>query len=84
MNQASRNILGYEPEELLKMNFRDLVEDDYLSCVEENFRKKKQQESTVTGPYEVRVKTGGRPGTRHGFRHCQELQWTDCLFKQTK
>ncbi len=58
VNQASRNILGYEPEELLKMNFRDLVEDDYLSCVEENFRKKTQQESTVTGPYEVRVKTG--------------------------
>lgn len=57
VNQASKNILGYEPEELLKMNFRDLVEDDHLRCVEENFRKKAQQELTVTGPYEVRVKT---------------------------
>ncbi|MGO9568648.1 MAG: PAS domain S-box protein, partial [Desulfomonilaceae bacterium] len=54
-NEAATRMLRYSREELLRVNFKDLVDPDYLPVVEENFRKKIQNGAETTGPYEVLV-----------------------------
>ena len=56
-NEAAIRMLGYSREELLKMNFKDIVDPDYLSAVAENLRKKIQNGVETTGPYEVLVRS---------------------------
>jgi PAS domain S-box-containing protein len=62
MNPAVERILGYTQEEALKLNFRDLVDPEFVAIAEENFRKKLEQSVERTGPYEVvgRAKNGDR------------------------
>lgn len=57
VNQAAKTMFGYETEEFLKLNFRDIVAEDHLETVDKNFRRKTLHGETVTGPYEIRVKT---------------------------
>ena len=56
-NEAAIRMLGYSREELLRMNFKDIVDPDYLSAVAENLRKKIQNGVETTGPYEVLVRS---------------------------
>lgn len=56
-NDAAIRMLGYSREELLKMSFKDIVDPEYLSMVEENLRKKIQNGMDTTGPYEVLVRS---------------------------
>jgi PAS domain S-box-containing protein len=60
VNNAATRISGYDSAELLKLNFRDLVDPKYLSVTVEQFRKKKEDGLETTGPYEVllRAKNG--------------------------
>lgn len=54
-NEAAARMLGYSREELLTVNFQDLVDPDYLPLAEKNFRMKIQNGVETTGPYEVLV-----------------------------
>jgi PAS domain S-box-containing protein len=60
VNNAATRISGYDSAELLKLNFRDLVDPAYLAITVEQFRKKKEDGLETTGPYEVllRAKDG--------------------------
>ncbi|MEW6140961.1 MAG: PAS domain S-box protein [Thermodesulfobacteriota bacterium] len=55
VNAAVEQILGYTPEEFLKLNFRDIIAPGHLPAVEEHFRRKVDGELDKTGPYEVLV-----------------------------
>lgn len=70
-NQASKKLFGYDPTEVLTLNFRDLVHEDHLKLVEENFQRKIFKDETVTGPYEIKVKN--RDG---GYRWMEVLSRT--------
>ena len=70
-NQASKKLFGYDPTEVLTLNFRDLVHEDHLKLVEENFQRKILKDETVTGPYEIKVKN--RDG---GYRWMEVLSRT--------
>ena len=76
-NQASQKLLGYDPDEILKLNFRDVVDGEHLKIVEENFHRKIVLGETITGPYEIEVKT--RDG---GFRWVEVLSRT--IFKESE
>jgi PAS domain S-box-containing protein len=64
-NQAARRILGYGPEEFLRMNYRDVVDPESLPAAEENFRKKTVNGVEATPPYEIRVRA--KDGTPFWF-----------------
>lgn len=53
VNEAARKLLGYSPEEFMTLNFRDIVDPQYLPLTEGNFRKKVLEGAEVTGPYEL-------------------------------
>lgn len=57
VNKAVERILGYTPQEFLNLNFRDIVDPDYLALTEENFRSKVNGHADRTGPYQVLVRT---------------------------
>jgi PAS domain S-box-containing protein len=62
VNKASERLTGYDCAELLKLNFRDLVDPEYLSVTVEQFRKKKEGGLERTGPYEVLIRSkDGKP-----------------------
>ncbi|MCA1961904.1 MAG: PAS domain S-box protein [Desulfomonile sp.] len=62
VNKAVERLLGYTPEEFMKLNFRHIVDPDSLKLTEENFRRKINGYVDRTGPYEVlvRAKDGHR------------------------
>lgn len=53
-NQAAGEILGYSPQELLKMRFHDLVSDDTKPQVDINIRRIINGESLITEVYNYR------------------------------
>ena len=53
VNEAATRVLGYSREELLRMNYKEFVDAEYLSVTEENLRKKVQNGVDTTGPYEI-------------------------------
>jgi PAS domain S-box-containing protein len=59
VNKAVERLLGYTPEEFLNVNFRQILDPDYLKITEENFRMKVDGHTDRTGPYEVLVRTKG-------------------------
>jgi len=62
VNRAVEALLGYTPEEFLKLNFRQIVDPDYLALTEQKFRMKVNGRVDRTGPYEVLVLTkSGQP-----------------------
>ncbi len=65
-NQAARRILGYSSEEILRLNYRDVVHPESLAAAEENLRKKFVNGVEATPPYEVvvRSKVAPRSGSR--------------------
>lgn len=64
-NQAARRILGYSSEEILRLNYRDVVHPESLPAAEENFRKKFVNGIEATPPYEVLVRS--KSGTPFWF-----------------
>ncbi len=60
VNDVSSRILGYSTDEFLRINFREIVHPDFLPATEENFRKKIEDGSEKTGPYEIPVFCKGR------------------------
>jgi PAS domain S-box-containing protein len=60
VNEAARRILGYSSDELLTLNFRDIVDPDHVAITAEQLRKKIEDGVERTGPYEllVRAKDG--------------------------
>jgi two-component system cell cycle sensor histidine kinase/response regulator CckA len=56
-NEAAIRLLGYSREELVRLNFKDIIDPDYLSVAEENFHKKVQKGIESTGPYEVLMRS---------------------------
>lgn len=62
VNKAVERILGYTPQEFLNLNFRHIVDPDYLALTEENFRSKVNGHADRTGPYQVLLRTkDGQP-----------------------
>ncbi|MGB6067032.1 MAG: PAS domain S-box protein [Desulfomonilaceae bacterium] len=59
-NEAATRLLGYTRQELLRLNFKDIVDLEYLSVAEESFRKKIQNGAEITAPYEVLVRSKNR------------------------
>lgn len=57
VNTAAETLLGYALRELLTMNFREIVDAEYLAVTEANFQKKIAGEAEITGPYEVLVRS---------------------------
>ena len=53
VNELVYSLLGYRPEEFLKLNFRDVADSEFLQVVEGNFSEKIQDGTEATGPYEV-------------------------------
>jgi len=56
VNEAAIRMMRYSREELLRLNFKDIVDPEYSPVAEENFRKKIQNEVKNTEPYEVLVR----------------------------
>jgi two-component system, cell cycle sensor histidine kinase and response regulator CckA len=62
VNKAVERLLGYTPEEFLNLNFRQILDPDYLKVTEDNFRMKVNGHADRTGPYEVLALTkAGQP-----------------------
>ncbi len=57
VNKAVESLLGYTPEEFLKISYREIVDPDYLRITEDNLRRKVNGHVDRTGPYEVLVTT---------------------------
>ncbi|MGC9028094.1 MAG: PAS domain-containing hybrid sensor histidine kinase/response regulator [Desulfomonilaceae bacterium] len=55
VNEAGLRLLGLTREEFIGMNFRDLVDPEFLPATEEFFQKKIRGEVDQTGPYELAV-----------------------------
>ena len=53
VNEAATTMLGYSREQLLKMDYKDIVDPEYLSVAEDNLQKKIQNGVGTTGPYEI-------------------------------
>ena len=60
-NEAAIRMLGYNREELLRLNFKDIIDPDYLSVAEVNFRKKIQKDMKLPGL----MKSWSAPRTAH-------------------
>lgn len=62
VNEAAARTLGYSREEILKLNYKDIVESAYVPLTTENLRKKVENGLESTGPYEIpiRAKDGRR------------------------
>ncbi len=60
VNRAATKISGYSPSELVKLNFRDIVDPEHLHVTQEQLRKKIEDGVETTGPYEllIRAKDG--------------------------
>ena len=56
INQAGLRILGMTEQEFLGMNFRDLVDSEFLAATENFFQMKLRGQVDKTGPYQVAVK----------------------------
>ena len=62
VNDALSKILGYTKEEFLKLNFRDIVDPNYLPKTEDRFRRKLVNGLDKTPPYEIVVRSKeGKP-----------------------
>ena len=62
MNKAVKDLLGYSPEEFLKLDFRRIVDHENLSKAEEKLRMQAQGEIANTGPYELLARgKAGKP-----------------------
>jgi two-component system cell cycle sensor histidine kinase/response regulator CckA len=62
VNEAATTVLGYNREELLRINYKDVVDADYLPVVEKNLRKKPLNCAGTTGPYEILARSNeGNP-----------------------
>ncbi len=55
VNKAGTELLGYSKEEFIGMNFRNLVDPEFLPVTERFFQQKLRGEVDRTGPYEVSV-----------------------------
>jgi PAS domain S-box-containing protein len=53
VNELVYSLLGYRPEEFLKLNFHDIADSQFLPVVEKNFLEKILEEVEATGPYEI-------------------------------
>ncbi|MBI5250883.1 MAG: PAS domain S-box protein, partial [Desulfomonile tiedjei] len=62
VNDAGRKLLGYSDQECKTLNFRDIVDPDYVFLTEENLRNKVLHGAESTGPYEIAVRS--KDGTR--------------------
>ncbi|MGB6064759.1 MAG: PAS domain S-box protein [Desulfomonilaceae bacterium] len=60
VNRAATKISGYSPSELVKLNFRDIVDPEHWHVTQEQLRKKIEEGVDTTGPYEllIRAKDG--------------------------
>jgi PAS domain S-box-containing protein len=59
VNRAVQAVLGYTAEEFTKLNFRHIVDPEYLEMTEEYFTQKLNGVVDRTGPYEVLVHAKG-------------------------
>ncbi len=57
VNEIVTTLLGYSREEFLTLNYRDIVDPQYLETVENNFLAKVRKGVKSTGPYEVLART---------------------------
>ena len=71
VNQAAQKILGYTKDEFLKMNFRDIVDPNYLPKTENRFRRKVVNGLEETPPYEIVVRS--KDGTPFWFEVSSRL-----------
>ncbi len=53
VNEAATKMLGYRREQLLEMNYKDILDPEYLSVAEENLPKKIQNGVDTAGPYQI-------------------------------
>jgi PAS domain S-box-containing protein len=56
-NEAVIRFLGHSRDELLRLNFKDVLDPEYLPVAEANFLNKVQRGLEATGPYEVLVRS---------------------------
>ena len=59
VNEYGKSLIGYSSEEFRGMSFRRIVDPEYLSVADTNFRKHVEEGVRQIGPYELLVRTKG-------------------------
>jgi PAS domain S-box-containing protein len=74
-NSAVTRVLGYGVDEFCSLNTRDIVADEHLPTAVEMMRRKVEDSSLLTGPYELRVRA--RDGTPLWFEVTSRVMTED-------